>query len=304
MVLQLRLQFGLRVMLGIGTLFCSPTAARAACNASNPISVRVVQLCGLWPSGSRTCHDGRNEQYDLDTVKEALRRASGFLPICLDSDRATFSIKPWKWSSDPKLRFFDYGSGFSLPASLMKGTDLGILLQEPEFLPRSWRQLDIVIIPGNRMSGATVGERPRCTTEGTPIAFGDSGPSCLEGNSIVIRQGSLETETLAHEIGHWLGVGHPFVLKCEQETLPDTVNDRSAEGRNRQFGSCDAQKAILSFRMLIGDTDACGKPIDDLLKRQLANIMEYTKGCPNPTFTDDQLGRMIVMWNRRRSMNP
>jgi hypothetical protein len=256
-------------------LFLPATAAHAVCDATNLIPVRVVELCANWPTGSSSCKDFKN--YTRTEVQRVLRETSDdLLPICLNHAGATFSIKRWKWSSDKP---FTYGSGKQLFSGkqMKETTDLGKLLYQAEFLPRSWGRLDIVIVPWGRLGTDFGGDNVTCRGE-PPEGFGDSPNHCIEGNALIIRAGDLTPHILAHEIGHWLGLAHPFV-GCKTESLPDTVNDKESEGKRRATRTCKDNRDWIDYRIVTFDQDACGKPIDDQLKQQLDNLMEYGSGC-------------------------
>lgn len=89
-----------------------------------------------------------------------------------------------------------------------------------------------------------------------------------------------EGDTATHEVGHWLGLLHPFQNECK--TPNDGVNDT-------------APQAVLN---------GCPKPAATCLlqsgKSNPGNYMQYTYDSCMVAFTNGQVDRMDLMWARYR----
>jgi hypothetical protein len=109
--------------------------------------------------------------------------------------------------------------------------------------------------------------------------------------------------TLAHEVGHWLGLHHTFKFGCPKVTKENL--DKSHHGdfvRDTLMGrswnqltedQCDELQISNQFKcMLVGKTTPEPYPVD--------NYMSYTPSRCQNKFTPGQGARMHAMWAWRR----
>ncbi len=113
-------------------------------------------------------------------------------------------------------------------------------------------------------------------------------------HGIVIRRDRINTNTLAHELGHYLNLWHTFEGGCTNDnclTDGDRVCDTPAKSNSGFVGNCNIfplpQNPILATCDCPGDS--C--PSDGQGTDQLDNLMDYTLDC-RILFTEGQKTRM------------
>ncbi|KAI9144079.1 pregnancy-associated plasma protein-A-domain-containing protein [Paraphysoderma sedebokerense] len=93
----------------------------------------------------------------------------------------------------------------------------------------------------------------------------------------------------AHELGHWLGLYHPFTNGCNPTSDGDGVDDTPAVD------------SALRYKQHLN----CEKPVDSCPNQpgtdQLTNVMDYVVSSCMKVFTPGQIDRMVRVWQQFRA---
>jgi hypothetical protein len=289
--------------------FWIPAVAQAQnCAAGKPkIPVRVTWVCPVEATSKGARCLGA---LSSTAVQEALGRANGLLPVCLqlsgpiaeDRERMSDRRDSWKPEDD-----FDALSHRQKP---------------------SWSILDVFVIgafapipnrPTERIRGrASLGYVLRTVKRKKTINKKPIGPMRLEQDGMIIRKDVLleaKSTTLAHETAHWLGLLHTFSEDDQCEDFGDDIDDTPAQSIKDRFfqtmGDADGVNIMYPFKddpdcalfavltmLKAYDKTYCG---DKITLKDLHNLMGYTN-CRND-LTPLQQKAMLDVWDRRSKLS-
>lgn len=272
--------------------------AQTCPNDTPQIDVRVTWVCPyvLPTSAGLSCTSQLNDS----EVVDALTANNGFLPVCLKL-QGKVSVD----MTQPKI-----SNGFS------EADRQNILKNRGS---KQWTILDLFVVKAFAGKG----------TKDDPLTFRTSGVAgnaysvrsarnktvfatiCLSNDGIVIARDSLNNRkhTLAHEVGHWLGLLHVFE-SCEDagddisDTVPESISDMKLQTTGNSDpdpnaiatltddNDCTMMKLLVFLKAL--DRTSCGAQFDQSI---LYNMENYT-ACRNQ-FSPEQKRVMLDAWKQR-----
>jgi len=122
--------------------------------------------------------------------------------------------------------------------------------------------------------------------------------SCAGGPGVMIDRNAMNgangagADTLVHEFGHFLGLGHTFAETCKGESFGCKTEDRCNPSLNKGDGVHDTP---IHIKQGYCNVDATGEPANSCPnqpgKDPIDNFMSYS-GCHNLRFTGGQVKKM------------
>lgn len=165
-----------------------------------------------------------------------------------------------------------------------------------------------------------IGQSADLDNDGLGITLGYYDPN-NNRDWIVMRksEATYNAETLAHEVGHFLSLNHPFLgWDCtfyedwqsenpDQECAPTTApcfnipveRQNGTNCNNSADFLCDTPPDYnLGFQAsgCAYNGNACD-PLGTQVEPMVTNIMSYFDGCADPEFTDDQIQMVLINYN-------